>query len=387
MITESASFYSIVEAIPFPLIGAKMLAKETNVSKACIRDWVSRGSLPPYDWRMSSQTYGWRKETLQDFFTDKRGKRDVKKNTTTESNGEHQKEMKGNNEEQGMNEMSDFEKSLQSNPNVEKRSIPVYLIKDLDLLKRNPYNRDINQSSVKKYVEEGVLPDTIFLINEKGEILDGQHRIEACKELNQPVWVQIVPNGDEFFIKKINTLGTVWSMIDHVKFYAQQGNSHYQKLQLMLDKYNRQKPITSYAIMCAFSGAGTGGGNLQTSVKAGKWKVRVRDEYVLPVLDYLVELGKINVHFNNILKQVKTAFVSDISLFVVEYVCLGNDLDNFKKRFEKALPLLATKLSEHKMDIFDTLSDVVSYNRKTNRFDYKTERPMYLKHLDAGQYL
>lgn len=117
-------------------------------------------------------------------------------------------------------EMSDFEKSLQSNPNVEKRSIPVYLIKDLDLLKRNPYNRDINQSSVKKYVEEGVLPDTIFLINEKGEILDGQHRIEACKELNQPVWVQIVPNGDEFFIKKINTLGVVWKTEDHINFFC-----------------------------------------------------------------------------------------------------------------------------------------------------------------------
>lgn len=284
-------------------------------------------------------------------------------------------------------EMSDFEKSLQSNPNVEKRSIPVYLIKDFDLLKRNPYNRNINKSSVKKYVEEGVLPDTIFLINEKGEILDGQHRIEACKELNQPVWVQIVPNGDEFFIKKINTLGATWTTGDHINFYAQQGNRHYQKLLLIISKYKGQRAISLQTILSVFAGTFVLGSSLQLTVKPGKWKVRVRDEYALPVLDYLVELGKINVHFNNIIKQMNARFTSALSIFMIEYVCLGHDLDNFKKRFEKALPVLGEKISEHKMDVFDTLSDIVSYNRKTNRFDYKAERPMYLKYLEAGQYL
>lgn len=82
-----------------------------------------------------------------------------------------------------------------------------------------------------------------------------------------------------------------------------------------------------------------------------------------------------------------TRFTSIVGVFMIEYVCLGNDLDIFKSRFEKALPLLGAKLSKNKMDVFDTLSDIASYKCKTNRFDYKTERPMYLKYLEAGQYL
>ena len=57
-------------------------------------------------------------------------------------------------------------------------------------------NRAINPAQVKNLIKSieniGLIP-TPIVVNEKMQILDGQHRVEACRQLKMPVYYIVVP--------------------------------------------------------------------------------------------------------------------------------------------------------------------------------------------------
>ena len=65
-----------------------------------------------------------------------------------------------------------------------------YETKNYDQFKTLEGNRSIDQKNVNNIEqnmrEHGVLP-TVIIVNEKMEVIDGQHRIEALKRLHEPV--------------------------------------------------------------------------------------------------------------------------------------------------------------------------------------------------------
>lgn len=289
-------------------------------------------------------------------------------------------------------EMSNFEKSLQCNPNVEKRSIPVYLIKDLDLLKLSPYNRKITENSVQKFINLGIKPDVIYPVNQNGEILDGQHRIEACKRIGQAVLVQILHENDPSYIRDINSAGRVWTVQNHLQHACSLGYKDYIRLN---DLYQKYPSVNLMNLIMVLSGSEyrANNKNLLTPFVKGTWKIRVSEKYAYPVLEFVTEILN-NGIFLDVRKAYGCKIVNALVLFSTQYHCLRGKIPFFRDRLLRTLELqnkqskLGKILHKHNNDFMNAFSDIASIGcRADNRFDYYGSREMFMQYLKAGQYL
>lgn len=77
---------------------------------------------------------------------------------------------------------------------VEVTDVKTYKTNDYSIFKSIMGNRTINLKNVNNIInnikKNGLLP-TVIIVNEKMEVIDGQHRLQALKELNLPVYYQI----------------------------------------------------------------------------------------------------------------------------------------------------------------------------------------------------
>ena len=91
-----------------------------------------------------------------------------------------------------------------------KRVAEIFETKDYSIFKEHRDNRVINESHIKKLSEKmkthGWLPTSRVVINEKGELIDGHHRVRAAVIAKVPVRYSIHrgANGDD--ITEMNTL-------------------------------------------------------------------------------------------------------------------------------------------------------------------------------------
>lgn len=116
----------------------------------------------------------------------------------------------------------------------------VYQTDDYSLFKKLEGNRDAkNITAIKKSMEKvGVLLDPI-LINEKYEVIDGQHRLEALKQLGMPVNFMIQEGIGLEECRLMNTGQRNWGSMDYVKSYAESGNVNYQRILQLYAEYGK----------------------------------------------------------------------------------------------------------------------------------------------------
>lgn len=127
-------------------------------------------------------------------------------------------------------------------------------------------NRGIHKSNVERIKasikEWGIIPGRPILVDGDYNIIDGQHRFLAIKELGHPIPYEVI-NGDT--ISKTMTLNSSqmpWQLVDFVKSYAEQGNDNYRRMLKFEEKY--KLGFTSSLYICfgyAFKSA---------DIKAGK---------------------------------------------------------------------------------------------------------------------
>lgn len=67
-----------------------------------------------------------------------------------------------------------------------------------------------------------------ILVNEKMEIIDGQHRFEALKELENPIYYIEEPGLDIKDAQKMNSLVKTWTPTDYAHAYSENGNQNYK---------------------------------------------------------------------------------------------------------------------------------------------------------------
>ena len=148
-------------------------------------------------------------------------------------------------------------------------------------------NREINQKHVKELMESIRKHGQIqpLVANEKYEIADGQHRLEACKNLNIPV---------EFIIKErvgikeviaANTSSKNWTMDNYIESYAKQGDISFQYLNNLQKKYPNKK-IPLYIKLYALFGIRRGDYNKK--IKSGNLLItsKMYNDAII-ILDYL----------------------------------------------------------------------------------------------------
>jgi hypothetical protein len=121
---------------------------------------------------------------------------------------------------------------------------------DFDRFKFIPGNRDVRPTVVEKLAEDirvkgQSLP---IVVNEKWEVIDGQHRLHACVLLERPIELVVKPGLTIADVPRINTLQNKWSPEDHLLSHARQGNENYIKFKKYMDQY-KLKLQGTYALI------------------------------------------------------------------------------------------------------------------------------------------
>ena len=109
----------------------------------------------------------------------------------------------------------------------------VYKTNNYSKFKRLLGNRDVTSSRVaiiKKSIEEYGYISNPILCNEKLEVIDGQGRLQACRELSLPIEYRVVSGIGISECLAMNLKPTAWSMKDVCKSYAERGNENYARL-------------------------------------------------------------------------------------------------------------------------------------------------------------
>ena len=91
---------------------------------------------------------------------------------------------------------------------------------------------------VRSITHNNMLKYKPILVNSKMEVLDGQHRLLAAKEIGVPIFYEVEKDMD---IKSIISLQTqkAWTTTDYINAYAKNGYEDYIKLSDFCKKNDR----------------------------------------------------------------------------------------------------------------------------------------------------
>lgn len=93
-------------------------------------------------------------------------------------------------------------------------------------------NRSLNKSHIRKLAESinenaESLAYNPIIVNDQFQIIDGQHRFEAVKELGLPIYYVVWEGADIEDAQRLNASSKNWSPLDYAFSYSQQGNKNY----------------------------------------------------------------------------------------------------------------------------------------------------------------
>lgn len=116
---------------------------------------------------------------------------------------------------------------------------------DYDQFNLMTANRDTVRShieGIKKSIEKNgnFTQFSPILVNEEMEIIDGQHRFTALKELGLPVHFVVTRGSGVREAREMNKLNKGWSMLDWAKTYANTGYRSYQNFLVLVDEYTEE---------------------------------------------------------------------------------------------------------------------------------------------------
>lgn len=106
--------------------------------------------------------------------------------------------------------------------------------KDYEQFKLIDENRNLNRNHINKIkdsiTEFGYVASNPILVNHNNEIIDGQHRFVACKEMGLPVYYIVEDGLPSKALLSLNTTQKSWSLEDYINYWATKGYSSYRLL-------------------------------------------------------------------------------------------------------------------------------------------------------------
>lgn len=158
------------------------------------------------------------------------------------------------------------------------------------------YNREIDhEKKVEKSIKEiGELPIPI-IVNEKNEIIDGQHRFVVCKKLGLPVFYITVPGLSIKQCGTINSASKTWTTKNRAHSYTSpeyEDNDSYIFYELLIEEFKEINVTIISDILAPLYGAR--GRTVRSMVKDKKLIIRDEDyEYMREKCRWFLELMQI----------------------------------------------------------------------------------------------
>lgn len=108
----------------------------------------------------------------------------------------------------------------------------IHTTTDYEKFDFSSYNRPIRDPHIKflkkQIKKQGLLQP--LLVTSDGQIVDGQHRFHACRELGVPVQYVVRDGMSMGDVVELNNCAMRWTLLDKVQSYAAQGVEDYIKL-------------------------------------------------------------------------------------------------------------------------------------------------------------
>lgn len=105
---------------------------------------------------------------------------------------------------------------------------------DYTIFNKSLFNREIQEKNVTKIMRslrrKNLLKNRPILVDKDLNVIDGQHRLEAAKRLNMPVWYEVQEDITPEDIILLNDNQRLWDNNAYLNFYVEKGNEHYIRL-------------------------------------------------------------------------------------------------------------------------------------------------------------
>lgn len=116
----------------------------------------------------------------------------------------------------------------------------VFRTKNYDQFKRLEGNRAVlaaRVTKIKKSIERNGYILNPLVVNERFEIIDGQGRFDALKELGLPIDYVIAEGAGLPECIALNASGTIWTMMDYIDSYCEMGNENYIRMRKVMSAF------------------------------------------------------------------------------------------------------------------------------------------------------
>lgn len=134
-------------------------------------------------------------------------------------------------------------------------------------------NRGLSELHVKKLVKSisksNLLQTNPIIVNEKMEVIDGQHRLAAAKELRVPVYYVVVEQAGIEQVRILNSNLRNWTLRDYIDSFSRMGMHDYQILKDFIEMYGIS-PSTGAVLLTSDDTRPSAGKN--TNIKGGEFK-------------------------------------------------------------------------------------------------------------------
>lgn len=160
----------------------------------------------------------------------------------------------------------------------DKLANEIYQTTDYNRFKIMNGNRNINKQHLER-IKLNILKRYVMspiLVNEKFEIVDGQHRFTALKELKMPVFYYVISGLTIDECQLLNSYSNNWTSMDYIKSFSHIGNKNYQLIMKFIETYPFIQ--NAYTIIYLLQGKKSSAhGSLLSNIKTGEFQLTIQD--------------------------------------------------------------------------------------------------------------
>lgn len=124
---------------------------------------------------------------------------------------------------------------------------------DYKIFKDVSSNRDIDRLHVRKLIrsirEKNLLALNPIIVNEKMEVLDGQHRLEAAKQLKVEIYYVVSNEIHHDDISKLNSNKKNWALMDYINYFTVKGVKEFKELSRLINEFPDYPPSFLIAVV------------------------------------------------------------------------------------------------------------------------------------------
>lgn len=235
----------------------------------------------------------------------------------------------------------------------------IFKTNNYSMFKQLKGNRPVDQNHVKFLSKSIALNNMLsshpLIVNEKMEIIDGQHRLEVAKDRKIDIYYFIVEGGSREDALLLNMYTRVWKLSDWLASYVSLGVPAYITMHNFINEHSDITTLSNALLMFYPQNAYTRNTSAANNFKLGR--------FTADKLDYATEV---------------TTFLYDISGLLEDNVAMDRDFILAVIKASKAIPLktLSDRIievgkriarSKDQVDYLRQIEEIINWHRSVDK--------------------